>query len=429
MRLRGLARKTFSSLRIRNFRLFFAGQLVSNTGNWLTNVALTLLILHLTSSGIAVGLLVTCQYGPILLFSVWAGAIADRSNKRNLLFVTQSLEMVESIALAALAFMHDPPLLALYATAAVGGILLAFDNPLRRSFVTEMVPADERPNAVVLYSMIVNTSRIFGPTLAGLLVVTVGFGWCFTVDAASYIFVIAALALMRPSELQRVPPRPRTRGDARAAMRYVREHSSLRISFVLLAVIGTLSYNFSVTLPLFVTRSIGGTDGSFTFLYAVYSAGAVISGLVVANRRLVRLRHVVIGAGALGAAMLVLASVPTVAAAVPAVLLVGIASILYVTSTTAIVQVEADPSMHGRVLAIQTVLLVGTAPIGGPLLGALADTLGARAPIVVGGVACLCGAVWAGAAGRRARATPSRPELATATATEIERETVATDAR
>ena len=396
-----MATRTFSSLRIRNFRLFFAGQLVSNTGNWLTNVALTLLILHLTDSGIAVGLLTTCQYGPILLLSIWAGTIADRSNKRNLLFITQSLEMVESAALAALAFMHEPPIVAFYVIAAIGGVLLAFDNPLRRSFVTEMVPEDERANAVVLYSTIVNASRIFGPALAGLLIVTVGFGWCFTVDAASYLVVLAALWMMRPSELHRVPSRPRTRGDARAAFRYVRENVNLRISFVMLAVIGTLGYNFTVTLPLFVTRSIGGTDGSFTLLYAVYSLGAVMSALVVANRRLVRLRHIIIGAAALGATMLVLASVPSVAAAVPAVLLVGVASILYVTSTTAIVQVEADPSMHGRVLAIQTVLLVGTAPIGGPLLGGIADALGARAPLVLGGVACLGAATWAWVVGRR----------------------------
>jgi MFS family permease len=434
MQIRQVAKRTFSSLRIRNFRLFFAGQLVSNTGNWLTNVALTLLILHLTNSGVAVGLLTTCQYGPILLLSIWAGTIADRSNKRNLLFITQSLEMAQSIALAALAFMHDPPIPALYATAAVGGILLAFDNPLRRSFVTEMVPAEERPNAVVLYSMIVNTSRIFGPTLAGLLVVTVGFGWCFTVDAFSYLFVIAALWMMRPSELHRVPPRPRTRGDARAALRYVRDHVNLRISFVLLAVIGTLSYNFTVTLPLFVTRSIGGTDGSFTFLYTVYSVGAVISGLVVANRRLVRLRHIVIGAAALGAATLILASVPSVAVAVPAVLLVGIASILYVTSTTAIVQVEADPSMHGRVLAIQTVLLVGTAPIGGPLLGALADALGARAPIIIGGLASLSGAAWAAVAGRRAyagavRATPAPAEAEAGVEDRTEPDAITSDIR
>jgi MFS family permease len=177
---------TFSSLKNRNFRLYFTGQIISNTGNWLTNVALTLLVLKLTHSGLAIGLLAACQYGPILILSSWAGAIADRSDKRHMLFITQSLEMVESIGLAILAFMPHPPLAEFYLLAVAGGIFLSFDNPLRRSFVSEMVPQEDMSNAVVLYSTIVNLSRIFGPSLAGLLVVTVGYGWCFGVDAASY---------------------------------------------------------------------------------------------------------------------------------------------------------------------------------------------------------------------------------------------------
>ena len=168
-RLGATVRSTFASLRTRNFRLFFIGQTISNTGNWLTTVALTLLVLHLTHSGLAIGLIAAAQYGPLLLFSISAGAIADRHNKRRVLFVTQGLEMAESIVLAFLAFMHHPPLAALYATAVVGGTLLALDNPLRRSFVTEMVPVEDRPNAVVLYSLIVNIARIFGPALAGVL--------------------------------------------------------------------------------------------------------------------------------------------------------------------------------------------------------------------------------------------------------------------
>ena len=157
-RLSRAVRTTFLSLRNRNFRLFFIGQAISNTGNWLTTVALTLLVLHLTHSGLAVGLVTACQFGPILLLSAWAGAIADRSNKRKLLLVTQSLEMAESIGLAVLAFLPHPPLAGLYALAIVGGTLLSFDNPLRRSFVTEMVPPEDIPNAVVLYSIIVNIS-------------------------------------------------------------------------------------------------------------------------------------------------------------------------------------------------------------------------------------------------------------------------------
>ena len=159
-------------MRNRNYRLFFIGQPVSNTGNWLTMVALTLLVLKLTDSGLAVGLLTACQFGPILVLSPFAGLIADRVDKKRLLTVTQALEMIQSFALAALAFTPHPSLGALYGVAAAGGVLLAFDNPVRRSFVTEMVTAEDVPNAVTLYSALVATSRIFGPALAGALVVT-----------------------------------------------------------------------------------------------------------------------------------------------------------------------------------------------------------------------------------------------------------------
>jgi MFS family permease len=400
-RVGGVLRRTFWSLRIRNYRLFFLGQLVSNTGNWLTNVALTLFVLHLTGSGFAVGLLAACMFGPILLLSAWAGVIADRSNKLHLLMVTQTLEMVESIVLAFLAFQHHPPVAALFITAACGGVLLAFDNPVRRSFVTEMVPKDDIPNAVVLYSALVNTSRIFGPALAGLLVVTLGYGWCFGLDAASYVAVLVALWMMRPAELHRTPTARREKGQVRAGIRYVRHFPELWISFVLLFVIGTLSYNYTVVLPLFVEHGLGGGDGAFTLLYSVFSVGALVSALVVAHRNTVRLHNIIAGAVALGVMMLALAVVPDLALAFPAVFLVGVASIWYMTSTTAIVQVRADPAMHGRVLALQSVLLIGTTPIGGPVLGFLADVAGARAPVVLGGLAALGAAAWGAVAVRR----------------------------
>jgi predicted MFS family arabinose efflux permease len=223
-------------------------------------------------------------------------------------------------------------------------------------------------------------------------VVTLGYGWCFAIDACSYLAVLACLLLMRTAELRRRPPEPRARGAVREGMRYLRSVPVLWISFAMLAAIGTLSYNFSVTLPLFVTRSLGASEGTFTVLYSVFSLGAVVATLVVANRGLVRLRHVIVGAAALGVTMLLLAAAPGVAAAVPAVFLVGTASILYLTATTTIVQIEARPEMHGRVLSLQSVVLIGTVPVGGPLLGWLADTLGGRAPLVVGGVVSLLAA-------------------------------------
>ncbi len=400
-RLRAAWEGRVRALRTRNFRLFFIGQLISNSGNWLTMVALTLLVLHLTNSGIAVGLVAACQFGPILVLSAFAGLVADRSNKLRLLKTTQTGEMCQSFALGGLAFMHHPPLLGLYGTALVGGCLLAFDNPVRRSFVTEMVHEDDVANAVTLYSALVNASRIFGPALAGILVVTLGYGWCFTIDAVTYLAVLTALFMMRSEELRRVPVTPRGKGQVRAGLRYVRSLPELWIPFVMLAVVGTLSYNFSVVFPLFVERALHGSDASYTFVYAVFSAGALVGAFVVADRRQVGVDNIVWGAAAFGVTTLLLAAAPNVASTFPIVTLVGFSSIAFMTATTAIVQVRADPRMHGRVLALQTVLLIGTTPIGGPIMGAVADAAGARTPLIIGGVAALAAALFGLVVGRR----------------------------
>jgi MFS family permease len=380
---------TFKALATRNYRLFFIGQLISNTGNWLTNVALILFVLQLTHSGVAVGVLSALQFGPMLLFSVWAGAVADRVDKRAALLITQALEMAQSVGLAILAFLPHPSLAALYAFALGGGILLAFDNPLRRSFVSEMVPRESLPNAVVLYSTLVALSRLFGPALAGLLVVLFGYGWCFALDALTYVAVIVCLILMRPAELFRHAPARRTGREVREGLRYVASRPDLWISFAMFGVVGLFSFNLSVMLPMLVRLSLHGTDAVFTVLYAMLSAGAVVSGLLVAHRAFVQLRHVIIGSATLGAALLVLSGVPSVMTAVPIVFLVGMSSVVYMTATTALAQLDTRPDMHGRVLALQTALIGGTALVGGPLLGWIADTAGGRAPLVIGGVTCL----------------------------------------
>ena len=397
----GFVRRTLSSFRSRNFRLFFIGQTVSNTGNWLTMVALTLLVLHRTGSGFYVGLLSACQFGPILLLSAWAGAIIDRSNKRNVLFLTQSLEMAQSFVLAVLAFSHHAPLWSFFLTAAVGGCLLAFDNPVRRTFVNEMVPPEDIPNAVTLYSAMVNISRIAGPALAGALIVTVGYGWAFTLDAASYTTVLVALGMMRTRELRRVEAAPKGKGQVRAGVRYILQVPELWITFAMLAVVGTVSYNFSVVFPLFVEKGLGGGDGGYTFVYSMFSVGALGGALIVARRRTVVIRTVALGAAALGATMLVLATVPSVALAALVGAAVGASSVAYMTGVTALAQLRTEQQMLGRVLAIQTVLLIGTTPIGGPILGALSDWAGARAPVVVGGIAALGAAAFGLAAARR----------------------------
>ena len=400
----GVVQRTLWSLRSRNFRLFFIGQTVSNSGNWLTMVALTLLVLHRTESGVAVGVLLACQFGPILLLSPWAGVIVNRTDKRRLLVTTQVLEMAQSFVLAALAFAHEAPLAAFYVTAAAGGCMLAFDNPVRRTFVNEMVPLRDVPNAVTLYSAMVNISRIIGPALAGVLIVTVGYGWCFTIDAVSYASVLVALAMMRTSELRRVPVTPRAAGQLRAGVRYIARVPELWITFAMLLVIGTLSYNFPIVLPLLVEKALDGDDAAFTLVYAAFSVGSLAGSLAVARRVEIGIRTVVAGAAGLGLSLLVLAAVPDVAVAVVVAVGVGAVTVAYSTATVAIAQIRTEQGMIGRVLSLQTVLLVGTTPIGAPLLGAVADVAGARAPVVIGGVAALAAAAFGLIAARRSEA-------------------------
>ena len=392
--------KTFQALSTYNFRLFFIGQLISNTGNQLTNVALILFVLKLGHSGLAVGALAACQFGPLVVLSAWAGAVADRSDKRRMLLVTQSLEMVQSVTLAVLAFLPHPPLFVLYVLSVLGGVLLAFDNPLRRSFVPEMVSKDDLPNAVVLYSTIVSLSQVAGPALAGALITTLGFGWCFVLDAVTYLAVIACLVMMRERELFRRSPSPRTGREVREGLLYVASVPRLWLSFGMFALIGIFTFNLRVALPLLVTGPLHGADLAFTLLYATLSCGAVVGTLVVAHRRLVELKHAVFSAFALGFALLLLSLMPSVPVAVPAAFLVGATSIVYMTASTTIAQVGTRIDMQGRVLALQTALIGATALVGGPIVGQLADLAGARAPIAIGGVVCLA-AAGLGELGRR----------------------------
>lgn len=400
-RLGRIVGQTFISLRNRNFRLYFIGQFVSNTGNWLTNVAMILLVLHITGSGVAVGAITAFQCAPLLLLSAWGGAIIDRVDKRRFLLLTQSVAMCISAALAVIAFMPHPSLVALYILALLGGVQAAFDNPLRRAFISEMVQPEDLPNAVVIYSVLFNTSRIFGPALAGLLVITVGYGWCFAIDAATFLAVLYCIYLMRPGELLRHPRLPHVKGAVRAGVLYVTSMPTLWISLVMLTAVFLLSYNFITTLPLFVTRSLHSSDSVFTLLYSTFGLGAVVSGLIVAQRRMVQLRHIIYSAFAMGVFMIVLSLMPGVALSVAAVFFVGASSIVFLTASTAIVQLEGRPEMCGRVLALQTVVMNGTAVIGGPVLGWMADTLGGRAPIMLGGTVCVAASAFGYLANRR----------------------------
>jgi MFS family permease len=414
-KLAGATRATFRSLHVPNFRKFFFGQLISQVGNWLTMIAETLLVLKLTNkSGLAVGVLAACQFAPVLVLGAWAGLVADRSDKRRLLIIVQVIAMAQSAALAALAFSGHPPVLAIDAVALIGGCTVAFDNPARRAFVVEMVGDEDVNNAVSLNSALMTSARVVGPALAGLLVVIAGYGWCFILDALSYIAVIAAFLKMNTAELRVPPVATRAKAQVRAGLRYVRTVPDLWIPLVMMAVVGTLAFNFQVVLSLFVTKTFHGGVGTFTILFSVTAIGSLMGALFTARRRSIATHDVIIASAGFGIAMLVLASAPNLGIAFPIGMAVGWTSIAFMTASTAIVQVRADPAMRGRVLALQAIVFLGSTPIGGPLLGAICDAYGARAGLVVGGAAALGAALFGSLAVRRntarhATAVPSPP--------------------
>jgi MFS family permease len=309
--------------------------------------------------------------------------------------------MAQSFALAFLAFQDAPSLVAIYAVALAGGVATAFDNPARRAFVVEMVPQADVNNAVSLNSAVMTGSRVVGPALAGVLVVTVGFGWAFLVDALSYLAVLAGLALMRTEELRPSPVTPRAKGQVRAGLRYARSVPELWVPLVMMAVVGTLAYNFTTVFPLFVTRSIGGTDTTFTLLFSVVSVGALIGALASARRTHIDVRHVAITSIAFGVSLVLMAFAPGPAVAFPVGFLVGLGSIAFLTASTSIVQLRSDPSMRGRVLALQAMVFLGSTPIGGPILGWICQELGPRYGVAVGALAALGAGAWGLTVARR----------------------------
>ena len=413
-RLRLATADTFRSLRTRGFRLFFTGQLISQVGNWLTLIAQALLVLELTDSGVALGLLAAAQFGPVLLLGGYAGLIADRLDKRRLLLVVQAFAMAQSFVLAGLAFMDDPPVAAIYVVAAFGGLATAFDNPARRSFVVELVPHDQITNAVSLNSALMTGSRVIGPALGGLLVATAGFGWAFLLDGVTYVAVLVALWRIDPAEVRRAPVTPRGKGQVRAGLRYAWSHTELRVPLVMMTVIGTLAFNFQTVLPLFAVRDLDGSELTFSLLMSVVSVGSLAGALRAARRHDVTVHLVSLSAAGFGASMLALAASPGQPAAFAFGVLMGFTSISFMTSSTAIVQLRADPTMRGRVLALQAIVFLGSTPIGGPVVGWVSESFGARWGLVVGGLATLAAAAYGLGTVRRERTLPVSEHAAVA---------------
>jgi MFS family permease len=386
--VRGVLTRTFSSLSVRNYRLYFIGQVTSLAGTWTQQVAQVLLVLKLTDSGTALGFLVALQFVPVLVLGPWAGVLSDRVPKRRLLMVTQSSAGLAALTLGVLVATGSIQLWMVDCLAFWLGLSQAFDNPARQSFVSEMVGVDRLANAVSLNAVMVNLARIVGPAIAGLLIITSGLSACFFVNAASYLAVITSLALMRSSELALVE-RSTTRPSLREGFAYVRRTPEVLYPLLLMAVVGLFAYEFTVSLPLLAKRTFHDAN-IFGVMSVLQGAGAVIGGLVVAMRYRARgplvLSYVSL---VFGAFVLLVAAAPTLPLALVFIVPMGAASISFISIGNTIVQTSADPSMRGRVMALWSVAFMGSTPIGGPLVGWLADQFGARSGVAIGGIAAI----------------------------------------
>ena len=387
-------RRSFESLRVPNYRRYFAGQLVSLSGNWMQTVAEVWLVLSLTGSGVAVGLVTALQFLPILLFGAWGGLLADRLAKRRLLIATQSLMALPALALLGLSLGGAVEVWMVYLLVFSRGAINAVDNPTRQSFVFEIVGAERVVNAVSLNSVLVHAARIAGPGLAGILIATAGIEFCFALNALSFAAMIAALSAMDPRLLEPAPPVAREPGAVRAALRYVRGTPELAVPLALMALVGTLGLNFQVVLPLLATDSFGGGASAYAALLCSMGFGSVVGALVIGARARTGPRVIGFAALAFGALSLLAASMPALALEIPVLAMLGAASVTFAAAINSSLQLAVAPQMRGRVMALYSVVFLGSTPIGGPLAGWLSQAYTPRAALLLAASAGVS-AAWA----------------------------------
>ncbi len=387
--LRQIGEATFSSLRIRNYRLYYSGQIISTCGTWMQSIAQAWLVLKLTNSGTALGLIVALQSLPILVFGAWGGVLADRFSKRKLLIFTQLAFATLALILGTLVATGVVRLWMVAVLALGYGLINVIDNPTRQSFVVEMVGESELKNAVTLYSSLVNLSRIIGPTIAGILIATIGLAPCFFVNALSYVAVVIMLLVMRASELHPAIRLARARGQITAGLRYVWANPVLRDVLVIMAIIGTLTYEFQVSLPMIAEFTFNGTASSYATLTASLGVGAVVGGLITASRKASSFQAVVLASLLFGAATLAASLMPTLALTATVLMVVGFCSITFSAMGNTVLQLTSTPQMRGRVMSLWAIAFLGSTTIGGPIIGFIGQHVGPRWALATGGLAAL----------------------------------------
>ncbi|MBO0703598.1 MAG: MFS transporter [Candidatus Dormibacteraeota bacterium] len=398
MRAWAQVKRTFQSLSVRNYRLFFTGQAISVNGTWIQTVAQAWLVLHLTGNGVDLGITTALQFLPVLILGTWGGAVADRVDKRRALYLTQGGFALSSGVLATLVLTGHATIWAVWAFALVSGFARVFDNPIRQAFASEMVGSKLVANAVSLNSSLFTSARIIGPSIAGALIALVGTGWCFAINGASYVAVLIALLMMNPAELYRSAVRRTRAGGLRQiseGLRYIWGDPELRVPLMMMAVIGLLAINFNVILPLVATRIFHGGPGLYGGLYAAMGVGAFTGALYMANRARPTMLLLIIAALIFGAGLLVAAGIRILPLELAVLVPAGAGMTLFQAGTNSSLQIRANPEFRGRVLSIYVLLFNGTTPIGGPIIGWVAQQFGADAALAVGGASAVIVAVLA----------------------------------
>jgi MFS family permease len=391
-------KNTFRSLRVRNYRLYFFGQMVSVTGTWMQTVAQAWLVLKLTSSGFALGLTTGLQFAPVLIAGAWGGVIADRFKKRRILVATQLVSGLLALILWALIATGTVQLWMIYALAFALGCVTVIDVPTRQAFVMEMVGPEDLTNAVGLNSTVVTSARIIGPAIAAGLISTVGTASCFLINGLSYAAVIWSLFRMDAHALLNVEPVQRVKGQVREGLRYVWGDVTLRSSLLLMAVVGTMAFNFRVMLPLIATGPFHGGAGLYGMLSAVMGAGTLVGALISASRARPTRGLLVGSALAFGLFIIAAGAAPNLVSETVVLIPMGALSIIFAASCNATLQLRSTDAMRGRVMALYSVVFLGTTPIGSPLVGWIAQAAGPRTAFYVAGGATVIGglaALWA----------------------------------
>ena len=412
----------FAALRHRNFRLYLMGQGLSQSGTWMQTVAMGWLVLKVTGSGGMLGLVSAAQFTPTLLFGAFAGTLADRHSRWHMLQITQVLAASIAMALGIMVVTDTISVWSLFVLAAAFGTVNAFDMPIRSSFVYELVGPEDITSAVGIGSTTNNVARIFGPAAAGVLIAAFGLAVPFMVNGVSFLAITIALLLMRRSEFVPKAPVKRDKGQIREGIKVVWADSRLRTPMLMTVVIGMLAYENQISLPLFAKFTFHREATGYGVLSSLMGVGSVIGGLLIA--RFGRASHRRLGFAALflGASMLVAAVMPTFWTMAVALLFVGAGSVAFITMNSATLQLTSPVAVRGRVMALYITAIIGTTPIGGPMIGWIGQHIDPRATYITGGLACLITAAFAWASLQRS----TEEEVSDEEADAIERSSIVT---